>query len=68
MKVKKKFNDGKLYNGTASKYHKRQKRFKVKYEDNDIEDSTLTEFKKILIYTKDKPLKKPTTELRKKVV
>ena len=66
MKVRKKFNDGKMYDGTVAKYDNKKKWFKVKYEDNDIEDSTLTELKKILIYTKDKPKKKPTTEIRKK--
>ena len=41
--------------------------FKVKYNDGDIEDLNLIELKKILIYTKEKPKKKPTTEIRKNI-
>ena len=42
--------------------------FKVKYSDGDAEDSSLTELKNTLIPNKAKPLKKPTTEIKKKVV
>ena len=62
MKVKNQFNDGKFYDGLVVKYDKKKKWFLVKYNDNDEEELNLTELKKIL---KDKPKKKPTTEIRK---
>ena len=55
MKVRKKFNDGKLYDGIVSKYDKKNKWYIVKYDDGDKEDLNLNELKKMLIYTKDKP-------------
>ena len=65
MKIRKQFNDGKLYDGLVSKYDKKNKWFKVKYDDNDEENLNLSELKKILIYTKMKPKNKPTKEIRK---
>ena len=62
MEVKKKFNDGKFYNGIVKKYDKKNKWFKIIYNDNDMEDLNLNELKKILVV---KPKKKPTTEIRK---
>ena len=65
MKVKKKFNDNKFYNGEVVKYDKKNKWFKVKYDDGEKEDLNLNELKKVLVYTKDKPKTKPTKEIRK---
>ena len=64
MKVKKKFNDGKFYNGIVKKYNKKNKWFKIKYSDGDEEDLNLDELKKVLVV---KPKKKPITEKRKNV-
>jgi len=64
MEVKKKFNDGKFYNGIVKKYDKKNKWFKIKYDDNDTEDLNLDELKKVLVV---KPKKKPITEKRKNV-
>jgi len=64
MKVKKKFNDGKFYNGIVKKYNKKNKWFKIKYSDGDEEDLNLDELKKVLVV---KPKKRPTTEKRKDV-
>ena len=44
---------------------KKTKWFKVKYSDGDAEQVNLSELKNILIHTKDKPLKKKTTEIRR---
>ena len=68
LKVRKKFNNSKFYNGTVSKYDKRKKWFLINYNDGDAEEINLIKFKKILINTKDTSLKKPTTEIRKRVV
>ena len=64
MEVKKKFNDGKFYDGIVKKYDKKKKWFKIIYNDNDMEDLNLNELKKILVV---KPKKKQTTEKRKDV-
>ena len=61
-KLKKKFNDGKFYNGVVKKYDKKNKWFKIKYLDEDTEDLNVNQLKKILVNFK----KKPTTEIRKK--
>ena len=63
MKIKKKFNDGKIYNGIVKKYDKKNKWFKIEYLDDDSEDIDLKELKKILVI---KPKKKPTKEIRRK--
>ena len=63
MEIKKKFKD-KLYDGKVSKYDKKEKYFFIKY-DEDAEEVNLNELKKVLVYTKDKPKNKPTTEIRK---
>ena len=63
MKVKKKFNK-KFYNGIVKKYDKKNKWFKIKYDDGDMEDLNLDELKKVLVV---KPKKRPTTEKRKNV-
>ena len=63
MEVKKKFNK-KFYKGIVKKYNKKNKWFKIIYNDNDMEDLNLNELKKILVV---KPKKKPTTEKRKNV-
>ena len=65
MKVRFFFNDGKFYDGIVSKYDKNKKWFLVKYDDGDKEENNLNELKKILMYTKEKPKNKPTTEIRK---
>ena len=57
-----------IESGTVSKYDKKNKWLLINYNDGDAENSTLTELKKILIYTKDKPKNKPTKEIREKVV
>ena len=64
MEVKKKFNDGKFYNGIVKKYNKKNKWFKIKYSDGDEEDLNLDELKKVLVV---KPKKRHTTEKRKDV-
>ena len=64
MKVKKKFNDGKFYIGDVKKYDKKNKWFKIKYDDGDEEDLNVNQLKKVLVV---KPKKKPTTEKRKNV-
>ena len=65
MKVRKKFNDGKMYDGTVEKCDKRKKWFLINYDDMDVEDVNLNELKKISIYTKERPKNKTTTEIRK---
>ena len=51
-----------MYDGIVSKYDKKNKWFKVKYNDGDEEDLNLNELKKVLIYTKDKPKNRPTID------
>ena len=64
MKIKKKFNDGKFYDGIVKKYDKKKKWFKIKYLDGDEEDLNVNQLKKVLVV---KPKKKQTTEKRKNV-
>ena len=63
MKVKKKFGKT-FYNGIVEKYDKKNKWFKIIYNDNDMEDLNVKQLKKILVV---KPKKRPITEIRKKV-
>ena len=62
MKVRKTFNDGKIYDGVVSKYDKKIKWYLIKYDDGDKEELNSNELKKI---SKDKPKTKPTKEIRK---
>ena len=63
MKIRKKFSDGKLYDGIVENYDKKKKWFKIKYTDGDEEELNLNELKKVLMV---RPKRKPTTEIRKK--
>ena len=62
MKIKKKFNDGKFYNGIVKKYDEKSKWFKIEYLDGDKEELNLNQLKKVLVV---KPKKKPVSEIRK---
>ena len=43
MKIRKQFNDGKLYDGKVSKYDKKKKYFFIKYDDENAEEVNLNE-------------------------
>ena len=62
MKIRKKFNNGILYDGIVENYDKKNKWFKIKYTDGDEEELNLNELKKVLMV---KPKRKPITEIRK---
>ena len=62
MKIRKKFNNGILYDGIVENYDKKNKWFKIKYTDGDEEEMNLNELKKVLMV---KPKRKPITEIRK---
>ena len=52
MKVRKKFNDGKIYDGEVIKYDKKIKWFMINYFDGDAEEVNLIELKIKVIYKK----------------